>query len=55
MENGQIAGKGGIVLAVTAEIAETDRREKKATRVVAECAVCPNNPRFCYYCFPKYH
>ena len=29
--------------------------KKKAKRVVTDCAGCPNNPRFCFDCFPKFH
>jgi len=29
--------------------------KKKAKRVVTECAGCPNNPRFWFDCFPKFH
>lgn len=29
--------------------------KKKAKRVTTECSTCPDNPRFCFACFPKYH
>lgn len=29
--------------------------QKKAKRVTTVCSKCPNNPPFCFKCFPKFH